>query len=321
MKKAFSLFLCLILLCSLFAFSTLAAGDTVEKGIFKIETVTAINGDTVIVPVTITENPGIMAITINFTYDSSTLEYVKYSKGDIFIDYGVKAFPEENRIRFVNCESNDMKKDGTFLSLHFKVKDTAKMGLSEIGIRYSKGDFCNYDLQKVMPTVINGGVDIAFNGSNCEHTSYGDWQEVTPATCEQQGAEQRSCKTCGHTEQKVTDKLSHNYSKEWTVLTPATEESVGYMVRYCSYCKGYTDKIEYSLEQSKDEGFNNVEGEQIDKNEHSDFIDEAIEKTEKKKNEAKVTAFDKIKEVIPAIDIILKIFEKILLFILAIFFI
>ncbi len=321
MKKAISLCLCIILLFSLFAFSTSAAGDTLKKGIINIATVNATNGDTVIVPVTIPENPGIMAITINFTYDSSTLEYVKYNKGDIFSDYGVKEFPEENRIRFVNCESNDMKKNGTFLSLEFKVKDTAKMGLSEIGIRYSKGDFCNYDLEKIMPTIITGGVNIAFNGSNCDHKSYEDWYEVTPATCEQKGAKQRSCKSCGHTEQKETEKLSHKYSEKWTVLTPATEDSVGYMVRYCELCKNYTDKIEYSLEQSRDEGINNVEGEQIDKNEHNDFIDNALENAEKQKNESRITAFDKIKEVIPAIDIILKIFEKLLMFILAIFFI
>lgn len=321
MKKAFSLFLCVILLFSAFMFSASAENGVDKSGNINIATVDAAVGDTVIVPVTITENPGIMAITVNFTYDSSTLEYVGYSKGNIFSDYGVKAFPEENRIRFVNCESGDKKKDGTFLSFEFKVKEDAKMGLSKIGLRYSKGDFCNYDLEKLMPTIISGGVNVAFNGSNCDHKKYDEWYEATPATCEQQGVEQRNCKTCGHTEQRKTEKLPHKYSEEWTVKTPATKDSVGYMVRYCNYCDNYTDKLEYSLEQSEDTGINNVEGEPVDKNEHSDFIDNAIEKAEKEKNEAKVAAFDKIKEVIPAIDTILEIFEKILLFILAIFFI
>ena len=320
MKKAFSLFLCVILLLSVFVFSA-SAENTKTDGTINIATIQAAVGDTVIVPVTITENPGIMAITINFTYDSSTLEYVSYSKGNIFSDYGVKAFPEENRIRFVNCESGDKKKDGTFLSFEFKVKDTAKMGLSEIGISYSKGDFCNYDLQKLMPTVIVGGVDVAFNGSNCVHKSYGEWSEVTPATCEQEGAEQRTCKTCGHTEQKKTEKLSHKYSNDWTVQTAATEDAVGYMVRYCEYCDSFTDKIEYSLQQSVDEGFPNTEGEPIEKNEHSDFIEDALEKVEKEKNKDRATAFDKIKEVIPGIDKILKILESIFVWLLAIFFI
>ncbi len=229
----------------------------IEGGNIKVASVSGITGDEVLVPVTIEENPGIMAITVSITYNSDALEYKGYMFGDVVEDYTVVAHPDKKLIRFVNCESRNRYTDGTLLTLKFKIKDNATAEFHKIDIEYSAGDFCNWTLDKIMPNITEGGVEVAYNGNNCVHKKYGEWSKAAAASCEEGGAESRLCTTCGHVELRDTEPLGHEYDNKWTVIQPATETEEGVMVRYCKRCDDYVDRMKFSLEHTENDKINN----------------------------------------------------------------
>lgn len=257
MKKIFSVFFIVCFIIGiLFCAPTVSAAD-VNKGIVEVSTVNANVGEEVVVPVLINENPGIMAITISITYQPDALEYVGFYYGNVFNDYTVAAHPDRKLVRVVICETRNKTKNGKIISLRFKVTKEAKAELSPITVEYNRGDFCNWNLDKIMPKVVSGGVEVAFNGENCPHKKYGEWSVVTEPVCKKVGVKVRICDFCGHNDYKEIDPIGHTYSENWTVDKPATEESDGTMSRYCIRCDDYVDRITFSLEQSEKEEIKN----------------------------------------------------------------
>lgn len=266
MKKLLTLISCLFICFAVFSsFLNINAAE-INKGIITIGTTSANTGDEISIPIDISENPGIMAITISITYDSNSLEYIEFLKGKVLKDYTVADHPSKNIIRFVSCEATDRMRNGTLLTLRFKVKDNAEWNFSKIDISYSKGDFCNWDLDKIMPTIVSGGVDIAYNGSNCSHKDYSEWKTISEPTCASEGVKERICQKCKHVDSLKLEKAGHEFPEEWTVEKAATKDEPGTMIRYCISCNVFVDRIEYTLEDSEQGGFDNEVGTEIPKN-------------------------------------------------------
>ncbi len=263
------LIITLILICG-FSFSLTANAQTINKGVITVGTASAVNGDSVIIPISIKENPGIMAISISITYDSSALEYEKYYVGSVINDYTVVDHPKKNLVRYVGCDNFDRTKNDVLINLQFKVKDTAEFNFYKIDVICGEGDLCNWNLDKIIPTITSGGIDIAYNGNNCSH-KYGDWSVAAAASCEEKGKDQRICSKCGHTELKDTQPIGHEYSDKFTVDQPATETEDGVMSRHCIRCNSFVDRITYSLSQSTEGEINNNYGAEIPTDE---FIEE-----------------------------------------------
>ena len=248
LHKIFAFITCAVILMSTLtgAFTASAEGD----GIITVEKTVAATGDTVFVDLTIADNPGIMAITVSITYDPEALTFVKYYYGDVFSDYTVAAHPDKKHIRLVISEKKDKTANGTIASFQFQVADNAEAGLHEMTVEYSSGDFCNYDLVRLMPTIVPGGVDVKFNGNNCSHKSFNEWESEVAPTCTKPGIEQRICKNCPHTEHRETKTLGHTFSDKFTVDTPATEDTPGTMSRHCIRCDATTNTTMFTLEES-----------------------------------------------------------------------
>lgn len=257
-KRIFSgLIIFCVIIGMLFSVPTVSAAE-INKGIIEISTVSGMVGEEVVVPILIKENPGIMAVTVSVTYDPTALEYVGYYYGNVFNDYTIAAHPDRKLIRVVICETRNKKNDGRIISFRFKVSKNAKAELTKIGLEYSKGDLCNWSLDKIMPEVVTGGVEVAFNGENCPHKKYGEWTVLSEPVCKEVGVSERVCEQCGHKEYKEIDAIGHTYSDNWTVDKPATAEKDGTMSRYCIRCDDYVDRITFSLEQSENGGINNT---------------------------------------------------------------
>ena len=137
----------------------ISAEQNPAHGTITVDTVVAMAGDVVIVPIRIENNPGMMAITVSITYDSDALVYEKYIRGYLK-DYTVADHPGKNLIRFVNCENRNRYDNGIMISLQFRVKDSAALGLHPISIEYNLGDFCDYRLIRLTPVIIPGGVKV-----------------------------------------------------------------------------------------------------------------------------------------------------------------
>lgn len=222
------------------------------KGDFIVsaDTVSGNVGNSVLVKLRVKNNPGVMAMTISITYDSSSLRYRGYYVGKVFSDYTVKAHPDRNIIRLVISEEHDVYGDGAIVGFIFRIADNAEAKLHEVSVEYSSGDFCNNNLERLMPKIEPGGIEVAYNGTNCGHRKFTEWIENMPPTCTDNGVEQHECTLCGHVELRETEPTGHDFSDKWTVDVPATEDTPGVMSRHCKNCNFTTDETNFTLEQS-----------------------------------------------------------------------
>lgn len=247
-------------------FTVSAAAET--EPVIIVSSNTAKKGEEASILLSISNNPGIMAITVSVTYDPDSLEYISYA-GGILSDYTVADHPEKGYIRFVCCESGDISENGVLVTFNFKVKETAGSGLHKIDIDYSKGDFCNWDEELIMPEIISGGITV--EDEKCGH-KYSEWETVIAASCETIGKMQRTCSACGITEQKDISATGHSFNDFWTVDSPATNSQKGQMSRHCTVCGVKTDIKEFSSEQVKEYDLPKKQGEAVSPNEFTGEI-------------------------------------------------
>ncbi len=271
LKRLFSFLLCVCLIaCICLPTATISAAQ-VHKGVITIESVSGLPGDIVIVPINIEQNPGIMAMTISITYNAEALQYQRYYFGDVIDDYYMVDHPQKNLMRFVNCQREDTHINGTILKIKFKIKDTAEADFHKINIEYSAGDFCNWNLDKIMPEIVSGGVEVAYNGSNCKHKKYGEWKEIVGAGCEENGVEQRVCKTCEHVESRDLSPIGHEYPDFWTVDEVATPEKDGLMSRHCIRCDDRVDIMSFTYDHTtEDDTIKNEANAEVPKNDYTE---------------------------------------------------
>lgn len=274
-KKLVSVFLCLVLLTGVLSIGfTAHAANIIEKGILTVDTVDGPAGESVYVSLKFTENPGLMGVSISVNYDPTVLTLEEHKMGDILSDCMLNNRVDKKYIRLVSLDFFEKKNDGTLITFKFKVaEDVAAKALSPITVTYNRGDFCNQEIQPIMPTVVSGGVNVIPKPKKeCEHKEYGEWKIAAPATCEVEGVEQRLCTECGHSETKAIAALGHNYSDEWTVDTPATAEKDGTMSRYCTRCDSYVDRVTFSLEQTENNKIDNTFGSTQNDKEYAEEI-------------------------------------------------
>lgn len=272
MKKILSFLLSIALVFSFMCIGVSAEG--IKKGKIKVDTVTGVTGEEVFVPVYMSENPGIMAVTISFTYESDKLEFISLNRGAVFSSPTYAAHPDKNIIRYVICDIKNSTRNGIMTTLKFKVKEDAEFGLSEISVKYNMGDFCNYKIEKVMPEITAGGIDIAFNGKNCSHKKYGEWKVVSAPNCEDKGLQARVCEKCGHYDYRETDALGHEFSDKWTVDKPATPTTPGTMARYCIRCEEYVDQVVFEYKDTQKEDIKNEIWETVDEEIGNELFEE-----------------------------------------------
>ena len=80
--------------------------------------------------------------------------------------------------------------------------------------------------------------DNATNGRpSVTHThTWGGWQVLRPASCQNAGVQERMCTSCGQKETQTIPKTGHSYGS-WHVQRQATCQSTGLRVRYCNVCQ------------------------------------------------------------------------------------
>lgn len=84
-----------------------------------------------------------------------------------------------------------------------------------------------------------------------EH-SYGAWTVVKPATCQQEGEQQRVCEVCGDVETQTIPVTEHSYE---SVVTQPTCTEGGYTTYTCTVCgDSYVGNETEALGHTWDEG-------------------------------------------------------------------
>lgn len=252
-KRIVATFVCsiLVIVCSF----TVAAADTPR---ISLSNVRALPGESVTINISISNNPGIMAMSFCITYDNEAFEYTGYSKGYLS-RYTIKDHSDKGQIAFVNDEASNKSNDGVMLSVKFRVKDNAAPGKHTITLANQNREkygtklhnsFSNSNLKYIVPSVMSGSITV---GETCENAGhkYGDWTVVTPADCVSTGTKEHTCLRCDHTE-TADIPITHDFEAEWTVDKAATPTEDGTMSRHCKNCDAVTDEITFTYEEVED---------------------------------------------------------------------
>ena len=129
-----------------------------------VDTVTATAGETVVVTVSIQNNPGFGGMAYDVCYDNTVLELVSYELGlggSICVDSGPDTY--SNKVSFQYAGTSNITGDGALVSFTFTVKDGAAEGLAEITVLPEAGTVFHYDGKTEVDlelTPVNGGIEI-----------------------------------------------------------------------------------------------------------------------------------------------------------------
>lgn len=110
----------------------------------------ALRGETISVPIKISNNPGIMGYRLTFVYDESAVTPVSAVSGEGFSgnfdnSIGIKS----NIFDVVWSNSSNNTTNGNIIVLTFKIKETASLGKSTVAISYTQEDTFNEEWNNV----------------------------------------------------------------------------------------------------------------------------------------------------------------------------
>ena len=69
----------------------------------------------------------------------------------------------------------------------------------------------------------------------CEH-AYGEWVEITPASCTEDGSRERVCTICGNKETETINAIGHQWNEAYTTDKEATCTEDGSESHHCTVC-------------------------------------------------------------------------------------
>lgn len=148
MKKILSFLLIFVILCPVtMGFAAGAPAITVSQS-------SAGPGEETSVTISLSDNPGIAGMSLGFEYDTARLELLSIQESGLG---GI--WQKATGIAWAS-NTGDSTYNGTFLTLTFKVRETAEAGFAKVSVQYAPGDICNYDLEDVNFTVVSGGVEV-----------------------------------------------------------------------------------------------------------------------------------------------------------------
>lgn len=213
MKKIISTIIAVAALAIPFSVMEASAADTASE--IKVATVSAEAGSEIDVPVEITSNEGIVAISFTIEYDTDALELVSVKDCGLFADASytpggdLTAVPF--RVMWENALATDNYTDtGSVAVFHFNVLDTAESGLSEIKINVEADNTFDVNMDDVAFESVNGGIEIA-------------GEETTTTTTETTTTTTTTTTTATTTTTEETTTTSEETTTTETTTTTTTE--------------------------------------------------------------------------------------------------
>lgn len=130
-----------------------------EDPAILIENANVKPGETVTVPVTIVNNPGIDNLSIVFGYDSENLTLVEAKNADVFEDFEYSADTRaDGSCKFTWNSQNPVKKDGTLLMLTFKAGENEMKTKLDITLEESQSGGQEQPFVTNSANIINGNI-------------------------------------------------------------------------------------------------------------------------------------------------------------------
>ena len=203
-----------------------------STGTISITDTSAHSGDTITIPITVSNNPGFSYLKLAYNYDHEALSLVKVENGVVSTD----SFTETASALSWDS-SEDTMRDGILCTLTFAINNKVK---GDYSIELRVVNSYNNNEEDVSFITQNGKISV----TKVEHTHSWDNGKVTKnATCAEEGIMTYTCKICGETKTEAIEKLTTHSFGEWIVDTPATITTEGSAHRICSVCNLKETKV------------------------------------------------------------------------------
>ena len=214
MKRIFSIAIVLLMLCSLLAVPTFAAGN----GSLSMSSASGNRGDTVTLNVKLNSNPGLVTMTMRVSYDTSVLQLTKVSDPGLLVGAQLNTnYGSPYTISWVDgATTTNNTKTGTIATFTFKILDNAKIGDSKVTLQFVDSYDTNYNENSFSAT--SGKVTVT-----CKH-NYGSWSKVNDTT------HKRTCSLCAKEET-----ASHTWNSGSVTKQPSCKET-GIKTYTCTAC-------------------------------------------------------------------------------------
>ncbi|MBE6732467.1 MAG: hypothetical protein E7561_00510 [Ruminococcaceae bacterium] len=145
--------------------SVISSGDSSENASSEdkkpntevtVEAKKAKKNSIISIPVKINDNPGFCAGTFVFKYDTELLTYVDYEDGEIHTEHEVAV--KDNKISSLvySSDNKDVNKNGTVITLNFKVKKPSSDNKYKITIDGEGTMLGNYEAKEVFADISLG---------------------------------------------------------------------------------------------------------------------------------------------------------------------
>lgn len=159
MKKIIPLFLILLVLA--FSINVSAA----NKPSIKIEPLNVKAGQSIKVPVKISNNPGIWAIKFQLRYDKDIFEYKKHEIGEVFSKEDVLMGPTDKDVLTFTAEYHTIEENntsnGTLVTYYFKVKENVPNGSYKFDIILDLGSTIDNEANEIAFDVQDGFLNVS----------------------------------------------------------------------------------------------------------------------------------------------------------------
>lgn len=213
--------LTLCLVCSAFAANTTLSFSSAEGKA----------GETVTMPLTISNNAGVAGLQISLSYDTSVLS-VTATKGTLFSGFTAGK-------NYLWDESENVTANGTLATFSFKIADNATPG--DYPVQIIVRSCTNTDYDDVACSVVNGTITVL--DITCQHKNV-KTVSGKAATCTATGlTEGKQCSDCGvwTVPQTTIAKLGHDYSVTKSAkVNPTCTVAGKEAVKQCSRCTSTT---------------------------------------------------------------------------------
>ena len=255
MKKVVSALLIMLMLCNLLPFSAVAAGN----GSISMGSASGAQGGSVTLNVNLTNNPGLVTITIKVSYDTSVLQLTKVSDPQLLV--GAQLNPRYNSpytISWVDGTTTvNNTKTGEIAAFTFKILDTAKVGDSTVTLQFVDSYDTNY--QENSFSASSGKVSVTCKShhfgsytkvndnqhsrtcSACGHVetvnhSWNGGAVTKQATCKETGTKEYTCTACGAKKTETVAKTNAHTWGDWHITKQPSCTTPGTTTKTCSVC-------------------------------------------------------------------------------------
>lgn len=235
MKKFASVLLAVLVAFSMFSFVVSAADATTLT--LSADKTTVKAGDTVKVTVSVPENSGLAALTVDVVYDATAFEAVSVVGAGLFTSQAAQGMEMPNanyaagKARFVAVATNALVAGGTVFTAEFKALTDAKSTIS-LDVSESAGD--NGEIAVTANSVVINEKTVE-EPTECKHETMSNWAVTKKATCKKDGVETRNCTVCDYSETKAIP-ATGECSYKWVVTKEATATQYGEKQLKCTMC-------------------------------------------------------------------------------------